>query len=333
MDATEIILWVITIIGGSPFIGYGLYFAWGGFRLMLMGIGSLSWRATTGTVLSADVQPHVDRDLCEGGIWKHHFSYRPQITFEFLVAGSRYVGKRLRFGHDLNATRLLARYAEGQLADLRPGVSTPVYYNPRDPAAAVVHRGISKYSLQRALVGLLVTGFGLAFLLLPHQPRSLFESIQKSLEWVVFVPVVVTLAGPVLWLFARHLDRSARTLAEAPTVPGKVFWTGRIISRMNKSAGLMHKGEVAYHYEVDGVQYTGSRMTLADVTGSQRQADQVLEAYPVGAEVTVFCNPRDPADSTLTTQAGFGGLLIRVVAVFFALVGGVLTWVFHFATM
>ena len=126
MDATEIILWVITLIGGLPFVGYGLYFAWGGVRLMLMGIWSRSRRATTGTILSADVEPHVDHDLYEGGIWKHHFSYRPQITFEFLVAGSRYVGKRLRFGHDLNGTRPFARYAERQLGDLRPGVTTPV---------------------------------------------------------------------------------------------------------------------------------------------------------------------------------------------------------------
>ena len=333
MNAPEIVLWVITIIGGLPFIGYGLYLAWDGFWLILKGIGSLSWRATTGTVLSADVQPHVDRDLYEGGIRKHHFSYHPRITFEFLVAGTRHVGKRLRFGHDMNGTRLFARYAERQLGDLRPGSMTPVFYNPRDPEGAVVYRGISRYAFQRVLVGLLVAGFGLTFLLLPHQPRSVFKSIQQSLEWVVFVPVLVMLACPALWLFARHLDEKARALAEGPAVPGKVFWAGRIINRMNKSAGLIHKGEVAYHYEVEGIQYTGSRVTLTDVTGGLRQADQVLRAYPVGTDVTVFYNPQDPADSVLTAKAGAGGVLIKVLAVFFGLVGGVLTWVFHFAAI
>ena len=102
---------------------------------------------------------------------------------------------------------------------------------------------------------------------------------------------------------------------------------------MNKSAGLMHKGEVAYHYEVDGVQYTGSRVTLTDVTGSQRQAEQVLKAYPVGADVTVFYDPHDPVDSALTAEAGSGGMLIRGVAIFFALVGAVLTWMFHLSPM
>jgi hypothetical protein len=92
---------------------------------------SKNWIAITGTVLSANVV--AGRNRGRNGV-----SYYPVVMYEYSVDGNRYVGNRMSFGSQIGvgfqavAARSLGKYPVGG--------TVPVYYNPNNPAEAVLER-------------------------------------------------------------------------------------------------------------------------------------------------------------------------------------------------
>jgi hypothetical protein len=68
-----------------------------------------------------------------------YMAYWPEIHYEYTVGPVRYSGDRVRFTH--NAT--LEEAESKQIVALYPvGKAVPVYYNPNNPEAAVLKKGI-----------------------------------------------------------------------------------------------------------------------------------------------------------------------------------------------
>jgi hypothetical protein len=92
---------------------------------------SQSWSQTTGTVQSANVV--AGRNPGRNGV-----SYYPVVMYEYNVDGQRYIGNRIHFGSQVGigiqsiAARGLNKYPVGG--------TVPVYYNPENPADAVLQR-------------------------------------------------------------------------------------------------------------------------------------------------------------------------------------------------
>ncbi len=58
--------------------------------------------------------------------------------------------------------------------------------------------------------------------------------------------------------------------------------------------------EATYAYRAGGREFEGTRVWLArDAFSNKREADAWLAAHPVGARVAAWCDPADPARSTL----------------------------------
>ena len=80
--------------------------------------------------------------------------------------------------------------------------------------------------------------------------------------------------------------------------------------------------EVVYLYSVGGDHYTAGRLSFAARFYPGRwSAQQALEAYPVGAEVSVLYHPRRPALATLEGGMGVGNFVILGVSTLFLIVG------------
>ena len=61
--------------------------------------------------------------------------------------------------------------------------------------------------------------------------------------------------------------------------------------------------QIAYAYSVNGTPYVSQRVSFAGGY-KPKEVDPVLNRYPVGSEVMVAHDPRNPAEATLETGAG-----------------------------
>lgn len=101
------------------------------------------------------------------------------------------------------------------------------------------------------------------------------------------------LAAPFVYSHRRSA-RQAQAAADWPQV------MGRVETSFMSQAAAWPAPIITYSYEVDGRRHHGSRVRFGG-TGAMnpRDAEQVLAAHPVGAEVPVYYDPERPGRSVL----------------------------------
>jgi hypothetical protein len=110
----------------------------------------------------------------------------------------------------------------------------------------------------------------------------------------------ILLAFAIKWFEARR----AATWA---SVAGRITRSRRAESELRGIGDpySVRPIDIEFEYVVDGVQYAGGRVSLAERI-AESNVDALLARYPVGARVTVHYDPKDPADSVLERNY-FGG--------------------------
>ncbi len=63
------------------------------------------------------------------------------------------------------------------------------------------------------------------------------------------------------------------------------------------------KPVVRYRYHVAGEAYVGFRVAYSGYGSSRRAMDDLIRPYPVGRQVTVYYDPRNPAVAVLDIAA------------------------------
>ena len=117
----------------------------------------------------------------------------------------------------------------------------------------------------------------------------------------VILPVIL-LGGLGYFLYKRNQQSGAvRQLAQSwPSTSGVVLMS----SVQSRQSGRSHSTYpvVVYQYDVNGKTYQSQNIKAGDqfmnvrVTG---QAQATVARYPIGANVTVYYNPANPAESAL----------------------------------
>ncbi len=145
-------LWFGLICGGFFFLvtlvlGAGLIFF--SIRSKKKADASLGWPSVTGKVLAANIRESINRD--DDG--RETVSYYPQVEYTYEVNGQDLNSKRLSFG---GVVAQQTRDKVQAILQQYPVNSTVlVYYNPANPAEAVIERttGGAKWAL---VVGIIV---------------------------------------------------------------------------------------------------------------------------------------------------------------------------------
>ena len=107
--------------------------------------------------------------------------------------------------------------------------------------------------------------------------------------WVWFL--LVGVPGVIVML---RMLKSAQSESSWSRIPGVVL-EARIL---NTSEGYIPK--IRYEYICEGDKHENSMYkSLVSASNSHSPAERVLRRYPVGANVTVFVNPKNPSDSVL----------------------------------
>ncbi len=121
---------------------------------------------------------------------------------------------------------------------------------------------------------------------------------------------VFLVAGLGLGGYGVSLWRQGKATGNWPTVQGTV--THSDIRHQGGEGGDTGSGtyiaDVRYTYTVDGVTHEGNAIGLGEFgVGGTGHARERAGRYPVGAAVTVYVNPADPAHAVL--EPGWGWIL------------------------
>ncbi len=114
---------------------------------------SMFWPHVEGTILAADIGLQQDR--------VNQFSGPPQrvvahIRYRYTVAGREYMGERIRLARTKSN---LTRLAQADVQRFSEGARVKVYYDPDDPANAVLDPGSFVYLIPYLVLLLLGLGF------------------------------------------------------------------------------------------------------------------------------------------------------------------------------
>jgi len=143
----------ILLITLAMFAAAIFFILWGGHEVMT-GYASKKWPVAEGKVASSYVQKQV-RSIKDSS---KKPTYYPKVRYEYPVGGNRYAGERISFSggeggeKKSEAEAVAERYPSGQ--------KVMVYYDPNDPARAVLQRGLiwKTFMPLAAGLGFLVVG-------------------------------------------------------------------------------------------------------------------------------------------------------------------------------
>ncbi len=116
---------LLVLVGALVFLGYMA-------RVYTQAEAMRQWPTTEGEILETWVSERSDSENDE---------YVPAVRYRYTVAGQTYTGERLRAAPVSAGTR---RGAEQMLAPYFKGAVVRVYYNPQNPAEAVLEPGVTR---------------------------------------------------------------------------------------------------------------------------------------------------------------------------------------------
>jgi len=123
-------------------------------------------------------------------------------------------------------------------------------------------------------------------------PRYMQILFGRIFPWPFF------LIGLAVLVFGIRGLLEANASTHWQTTTGTVTHSDVTVSR--SSDGTMFGASVVYEFEIDGSRHIGDRVNASDFQSSSRAAAlRVVERYPVGMEVTVYCHPNEPERSLL----------------------------------
>ncbi len=126
-------------------------------------------------------------------------------------------------------------------------------------------------------------------------------------------------AAGMLWLWAKSL-----TSRRWPTAPGRIVSMELNLNPHNRLQGRV---AVSYEYQVQGQNFSGSRVRFGDwLIYSAFAARGIAARYPQGKSVNVRYNPQKPGDATLEPVVTTILMLWLGIALFAAVTIGVALW-------
>jgi hypothetical protein len=134
-------------------------------------------------------------------------------------------------------------------------------------------------------------------------------------------------------LFFYAARRSAKAAASWPSVPGKIVkseveeYQERDDDDGRTTWHTAYRPAVEYAYAVNGREHRGNQINYAmTVSAGQGYAEKVAAKYPVGSEVDVHYDPKNPSTSALRTAGAAGAtwLVCGAALIVFALAAALL---------
>jgi Protein of unknown function (DUF3592) len=141
----------ITILVAIPFIIIALVLLRAGLRGRRLAAASKTWPATTGKVLSSEVEARRSSSSTGG----YTTSYYPMIFYEYQVDGQIHRSNTLVLGGEVGGP---VSRAQQTVIAYPPGSSVQVYYNPENHQQATLEQGSSLSGILIWVAVLIIVG-------------------------------------------------------------------------------------------------------------------------------------------------------------------------------
>jgi hypothetical protein len=241
----------------------------------------------------------------------------PAVEYEFSAGGIKYVGTRISIGESTSGAELAAT-----LQRYPVGATVMVYYDPKDPKNCVLEPKLPEGLGKGCLVLLAVAAVFAAgiYWLATEGPAFVMHYFPKAQA-----PFVLAATGfsAVTLLFFFAMWRLAREAANWPTVRGRVLVSATESFRKTDSDGdtrTSHAPAVEYEYRVNGIGYRSRQIKPnTTVSGSARMAAKIAARYPVGRDVEVRYDPKNPSNAALETSSQAYWLILVAALVIFGI--------------
>jgi hypothetical protein len=119
--------------------------------------------------------------------------------------------------------------------------------------------------------------------------------------------------------------RKNKSIQQWPSVTGTITESTTVGSFQNCGRGRtwIEEPKVSYTYTVEGQEFTGHTIAIAEMdTASKQAALDKIAPYPVGQEVPVFYNPKSPDDAVLEKKASSGAfVMLGIIGAIFLTIG------------
>jgi len=161
-----------------------------------------------------------------------------------------------------------------------------------------------------------------------------FDDHDYSLTWHAYIGSVYWIGFPVFpiaaWLVTKSIYDAARAAdsKEWPIAKGKI-----VASKVEYSisyVGILYCPKVRYRYKIAGNDYENDAVRSGRANFFTRgPAARIAARYPAGASVKVRCDPADPSESVLETNADSArrNIWIGLIALAFPFAAGAaVTW-------
>ncbi len=283
------------LIGAAVFIGM---LAFAVIYKLVEVSAARRWPATTGKILSSGIAARRKPSSPHGNDVANY----PEVIYEYRVGGRRYRGERLSIGEtagNFGVEETLARYPAG--------ATVTVYYNPANPAEAVLERDLPPQFARGITYAFMIFLGGAAILLfsVTNVPKLLAEVLPRPAH-----ALFVTLAGGC-GLFALSLalvlHRQVAAARRWPATRGEIVSTTLPASREfgGSRGGTKHGAQLVYTYTVAGRRYTGNRLAFGGRMSwwAPWQPQEQNENDPEGRAVQVYYDPHNPGEAVLERRA------------------------------
>ncbi|WP_246707098.1 DUF3592 domain-containing protein [Mesorhizobium sp. NZP2077] len=259
------------------------------------------WSPTPGKIISSRVEAREVRSSGAGSDSTDSTEIRnfPAITYEYKVGGKTFQSSHYSVQENLGnfeVAETLARFPRG--------AAVTVFYNPSDPAKAVIERtmpdGAFKFMVQLSaglVIGALVLVFsvgGLLEAIRPHLPKP--QNLGAA-ALLLFMGLMILRMG-----FAQK--SLAEQAAKWPVAAGRIESSG--LQALRNYSGYrrwrtVFKSRIVYSYGVAGQRYSSDRVTFgATATASlPGLVSGQARSYAEGSKVDVHYDPANPASAVL----------------------------------
>lgn len=238
----------------------------------------------------------------------------PEVVYKYSVDGVAHTGRAIVPGPlykqntaPVKAPKAAYLFPDGSLK-FPPGANVDAFYNPGNPADAVLVPGVSPGIGKIAALTLV---FALAPLLF-NVHAAWFSRHAKELGCGFFFLAGVFLAGYGAVLLRRCLQTFGY-----PSVTGRLIKADAVYFFGSKKGG--YAPEVEFEYTVDGKRYQSRQLTAipARLLTSKKKAQAQVDQLLLTPEIPVYYNPRIPWEGFLCHGPFWGAALPFVMSAFF----------------
>lgn len=161
-----------------------------------------------------------------------------------------------------------------------------------------------------------------------QQPQNVKQATPKQ---ALVICIILAIVGAALLIFwgIPTVQNSFRS-RNWPTVAGEIVVskvTERESSSSDGSTSFVYHAEIAYSYNAEGVKYSSGKVAFGDYDSSSiSHAQNIVNKYPVGKQVTVYYDPASPSTAVLEPGANWSGFMVAGISALFAVLGLLGAW-------